>query len=132
MAEYQAGLLLYTADAVLVGVNGATKAIRINPGAPRHANLHVSIEADPATTSAVVVTVQGRLNAASAWVTVKRHDDSTGSVQSQASGAVVDASTVIQLFPEMRAVISGTYAATVGNDIRVWLQTGMNATRANS
>jgi len=132
MAEYQAGLLLYTADAVLVGVNGATKAIRIKPGVPRHANLHVSIEADAAVTSAVVVTVQGRVSPSSAWVTVKRQDDSTDSVQSQSSGAVVDAATVIQLFPEMRAVISGTYAATVGNDIRVWLQTDMTATRANS
>jgi len=132
MSEFQTGLLLYTADAVLVGVNGATRAIRIHPRAPRHANVHVSIEADPATTSGVVVTIQGRLSPSAAWVTVKRHDDSTNSVQTQTSGAVVDASTVIQLFPEMRAVISGTYAATVGNDIRVWLQIDMAATRANS
>ena len=132
MAEYQAGLLLYTADAVLVGVNGATKAIRIKPNAPRHANLHVSIEADAAVTSGVVVTVQGRVSPSAAWVTVKRFDDATGSVQTQADGAVVDASTVVQLFPEMRAVISGTFAATAGNDIRVWLQTDMNATRTNS
>ena len=127
----QKGVLLYTADAVAAGANGAAKALKIADAAPRHANCHIYIEADPAVTSAVVVVIQGRLSP-SAWVVARKQDDSTSSSTAQASGAVVDTSFPVQLFPEMRAVVSGTYAATVGNDIRVWVQADQDATRANS
>lgn len=132
MADYQKGVLIYTADGVAAGANGAAKALRIAKGAPRHANAHVYIQADGANTSAVVVTIQGRVNASSAWVGAKKQDDSTAAVSTQAAGALVDVSYPIQLFPEMRVVISGTYAATVGNNIRVWVQADQDATRVNS
>jgi hypothetical protein len=128
----QKGVLLYTGDALTAGANGATKALKIAAGAPRHANCHVYIEADAAVTAATTVTIQGRVNSSSAWVTAKKQDDSTSSLTSQASGVLVDSSFPIQLFPEMRAVIAGTFAATVGTDVRVWVQADQSATRANS
>ena len=113
------GNLLYTADAVLAGANGASKTLKIEAAGPRHALCHIYVEADVLTTSAVVVTLQGRLSSSSAWVVAKKQDDSTSSATTQVAGALVDTVFPVQLFPEMRAVISGTYAATAGNDIRV-------------
>ena len=126
------GVLLYTGDAIAAGTNGASKAIKIASTAPRHAHVQINIEADPAVTSAVKVTIQGRANANAAWVALDKQDDSTEASVTQASGAVVDVIFPTQLMPEMRAVISGTYAATFGNDIRVWLVADQDATRTNS
>ena len=126
------GNLIYTADAVLAGANGAAKALKIPADGPRHQLCHIYVEADALTTSAVVVTLQGRLNASSAWVGAKKQDDSTAAAVTQVAGALVDTVFPVQLFPEMRAVISGTYAATAGNDIRVWVGSASEPTRTNS
>lgn len=126
------GVLLYTADAVLAGANGDTKTIIIPSTGPRHQLVQVYIEADGAVTSAVKVTIQGRLNPSATWHALDKQDDSTEASVTQASGALVNVSFPTQLMPEMRVVISGTYAATVGNDIRVWLLADQSSTRANS
>lgn len=126
------GILLYTADAVAAGANGATKAVKIPATGPRHQLVQIDIEADPAVTSAVKVTIQGRANSSAQWMALDKQDDSTESSVTQASGAAVNVAFPVQLMPEMRAVISGTYAATFGNDIRVWLLADQGATRTNS
>jgi hypothetical protein len=44
----------------------------------------------------------------------------------------VDVIFPVQLMPQMRAVTSGTFAATVGNDIEVRILAAQRATRTNS
>lgn len=126
------GTVLYTADAVLAGANGATKTINIDPAMGQLGLVQAYIEADALTTSAVVLTLQGRLNANADWVGVKKQDHSTAATFTQASGAVVKSTAMVELFPEMRVVVSGTYAATEGNDIRVWILAPQSATRTDA
>lgn len=126
------GVLLYTGDAIAAGANGATKSVKIPNVGPRHQLVQIDIEADAAVTSAVKVTIQGRLNSSATWMALDKQDDSTEASVTQASGAAVNVAFPVQLMPEMRAVISGTYAATTGNDIRVWLLADQGASRADS
>jgi hypothetical protein len=127
------GILLYTADAVLAGANGAAKAIDVPAEGGQLSLVQCYIEADALTTSQVVLTLQGRLNASAAWVGIKKSDHSTAATFTQAaSGALTELTMFVETMPEMRVVVSGTYAATAGNDLRVWILARGAATRSDS
>ncbi len=121
--------LLFTGDALAAGANGAGKSFSATKDL---AYVQISIEADAATTSAVKVTLQGRLDSNAAWVTLDKADHATESSAQQATGAAVSVIFPVQLMPQMRVVHSGTYAATTGNDVRVWLLASGDATRSDS
>jgi hypothetical protein len=100
--------LLFTGDALAAGANGTGKTFEVDPLQPL-AYVQVYIEADALTTSTVTVSLQGRLNSDAAWVT--------------------------QLMPQMRVVHAaggGGYAATTGNDVRVWILASGTASRSDS
>jgi hypothetical protein len=131
MTDLVGTLLLLTAGPT-GATTGDTKHIRVPHDAPRHAAVQIYIEADPAVTSAVKVTIQGRLTDNDTWIALDKQDDSTEASVTQASGALVDVIFPVQLMPQMRAVTSGTFAATVGNDIEVRILAAQRATRTNS
>lgn len=126
------GISLYSADAQAATANGNSKEVKIPANAPRHGHVQIYIEADAAVTSAVKVEIQGRLSADASWVTLDKQDDSTEASVTQASGALVEVVFPVQLMPFMRAKHSGTYAATEGNDIDVWLLADQDAVRSDS
>lgn len=125
------GSLIYTADAALTTATGSSNTVRVAPGAPT-VMVQINIEADALTTSATKVEIQGRTHADAAWVILKKADNSTEASVTASSGALVDVAFPVQAMPLMRVKHSGTYAATAGNDIRVWLLGQPAAARADS
>ncbi len=129
------GTLLYTEDAAATTVTtGDGKAFNVEPG-QELAYVQTYIEADAATTSTITLTIQGRMNSSGSWVTLDKADHSTASTSVQVAGALVEQIFPVQLMPYMRVIHAGGaggYAATTGNDLRVWILAAGDATRADS
>jgi hypothetical protein len=126
--------LLYTANALAAAANGAGKTFQVEPGQDL-AYVQIYIEADAAVTSTLTVSIQGRLNNDASWVTLDKADHSTAAAATQAAGALVEVIFPVQLMPQMRAIHvggAGGYAATAGNDVRVWILASGTATRTDS
>lgn len=131
MTDLKGSLLLATVGPV-GATTGGTKNIKVPHDAPRFGLVQVYIEADAAVTSAVKVTIQGRLSDDDTWIALDKQDDSTEASVTQVAGALVDVIFPCQLTPQMRAVTSGTFAATVGNDIEVRILANTQPTRTDS
>lgn len=128
------GTLLFTGDALAAGANGGGKDMVVEPGQTL-AYVQIYIEADALTTSTVTVSLQGRLNDSAAWVTLDKSDHSTAASVAQVAGALTEVIFPVQLMPQMRAVHAaggGGYAATEGNNVRVWILAPGEATRTDS
>jgi hypothetical protein len=131
MADLKGNLLLATVGPV-GATTGGTKQIKVPHDAPRHALVQVYIEADGATTSTVKVTIEGRLTDDDNWMALDKQDDSTEASVTQVAGAAVNAAFPVQLMPQMRAVTSGTFAVTVGNDVEVRILAAQQPVRTDS
>ncbi len=117
------GTLLYSADALLAAANGTGMTFDVSPDR-LFAYAQIYIEADALTTSTLSVSIQGRLNSSASWKTLTKSDHSTAATQAQVAGALTEVIFPVQLMPQMRAIHvggAGGYAATAGNDVRVWL-----------
>ncbi len=125
------GQNIYSADAQLATATGSTKTVDVQAG-QTIGFIQIYIEADALTTSATKVEIQGRLHSDASWVTLDKADNSTEASVTASSGALVEVIFPVQLMPQMRAKHSGTYAATAGNDIDVWLLAKDNAVRTDS
>jgi type 1 fimbria pilin len=129
MSDLQ-GTVLFSTDGPTGATTGPTKFIKVPDNGPRHAQVQISIEAG--ASGAVKVTIEGRANSSAPWVALDKQDDSTEASVTQSGGAQTDVVFPVQLMPQMRAVTSGTFTATVGNDVDVWINADQNASRTNS
>ena len=124
------GISLFSTDGPTGATDGPTKNIKIPATGPRHAHVQIYIEAG--ASGAVKVEIQGRASSDASWVTLDKQDDSTEASVTQSGGALTEVIFPVQLMPQMRAKTSGTFTATVGNDVDVWLLADQDAVRANS
>lgn len=122
-------LTLYSADAQTATATGSSVKCNVEPGQDL---AYVQIKIEAGTGGAVKVEIQGRASEDAGWVILDKADHSTEASVTQSAGAATEVIFPVQLMPYMRAKHSGSYTATDGNDIDVWLLASGQATRADS